>query len=272
MTDIASLINIWTQRLKGIAQTGLAFEPHAYDRERYEELLKLAAEMAATPATLDDDQQLSQPLYERWRSEVGERERGYVTPKVGVGAVVFNAREELLLIQRALTRNWLYPTGWADIGYTPAQVAAKEVLEETGLCVTPLRIIAVYDNTRYRSTPDLHLWSVTFYCRLDGGDLKAHPHETLDVGFFARDCLPSPLAREGPPWVEHAFPAERGALRARVHGIGRLARVHPTSGSAGRSALCATPGWCSCSRRGRASATRRARASRQRPSRWPRSR
>ncbi len=201
------------QRLKGIAQTGLAFEPHAYDRERYEELLKLAAEMAATTSELNDDEQLSQVLYERWRADVGEREQGYVTPKVGVGAVVFNQRDEILLIERANTRNWLYPTGWADIGYTPAQVAKKEVWEETGLHVTPLRIFAVYDNTRYRSTPGLHLWSVTFYCRLDGGELQAHPHETSDVGFFARDHLPAPLAREGLPWVEHAFAAHRGELR-----------------------------------------------------------
>jgi ADP-ribose pyrophosphatase YjhB (NUDIX family) len=156
---------------------------------------------------------LSEQLYAYWRSAVGERERGYVTPKVGVGAVVFNERGELLLIQRATSGTWLYPTGWADVGYTPAQVAAKEVREETGLHVTPQRIIAVYDNTRYHSVPDNHFWSVTFYCRLDGGDLKAHPHEVLDLGFFARDRLPAPLAREGLPWVDHAFAALRGELR-----------------------------------------------------------
>ena len=52
MSDISARLNLWTQRLTGIAQTGLAFDPHAYDRERYEELLKLAAEMAATTASL----------------------------------------------------------------------------------------------------------------------------------------------------------------------------------------------------------------------------
>jgi ADP-ribose pyrophosphatase YjhB (NUDIX family) len=213
MSDISARLNLWTQRLTGIAQTGLAFDPHAYDRERYEELLKLAAEMAATTAALEHDQVLSQQLYERWRSGVGERERGYVTPKVGVGAVVFNERDELLLIRRAISGMWLYPTGWADVGYTPAQVAVKEVWEETGLRITPLRIIALYDNTRYRSTPDNHFWSVTFYCRLDGGDLHAHPHEVLALGFFAHDRLPAPLAREGLPWAEHAFAAHRGDLR-----------------------------------------------------------
>lgn len=214
MPDLSSHLDIWTQRLRAIAMTGLAFEPQLYDRERYEEILKLAAEMAATQSDLRADDQLAQALYERWRSEVGAREQGYVTPKVGIGAVVFNERDELLLIKRPTTGNWLYPTGWADVGYVAARVAVKEVLEETGLHITPLRLIAVYDNSRFVSnTPDIHFWSLTFYCRLDGGELQGHPLETLDVGFFARDRLPAPLSRQGLPWVEHAFAAHRGEMR-----------------------------------------------------------
>ena len=213
MTDLDHTIGVWTERLRAIAQTGLAFDPHAYDRERYEELLKLAGDMAATRANLATDAAVSQSHYDRWRAEVGAREKGYVTPKVGVGAVVFNTQDELLLVKRAQTGNWLYVTGWADIGYAPAEVAVKEVLEETGLRVTPLRLIAVYDSLR-RAQPnyDNHFWSVTFLCRLDGGDLRGHAHETLDLGFFARDRLPAPLSRDGVPWIAHCFEAHAGTL------------------------------------------------------------
>ena len=214
MTDITSQVDLWVQRLRAIAMTGLAFEPQLYDRERYEELLSLAASMAATPAALHEDAHLSRELYEHWRGEVGSREHGYVTPKVGVGAVVFNARDELLLIKRANTRSWLYPTGWADVGYVPAQVVAKEVREETGLLVTPLRLIAVYDSLRRGPSPSpIHFWSLSFYCRLDGGTLQAHPLEVLDLGFFARDRLPTPLVRDGEPWIEHVFAAHHGQMK-----------------------------------------------------------
>jgi ADP-ribose pyrophosphatase YjhB (NUDIX family) len=214
MPDVTTQVNLWTQRLRAIALTGLAFEPSLYDRERYEDLLKLAASMAATAEDLHTDDGLSQNLYERWRAEVGQREKGYVTPKVGVGAVVFNERDELLLIRRSTNGTWLYPTGWADVGYVPAQVAAKEVREETGLEVTPLRLIAVYDSLRREQpTIDTHFWSLTFYCRLDGGALQPHPLEVIDLGFFARDRLPSPLARQGKPWIEHVFAAHRGEWR-----------------------------------------------------------
>jgi ADP-ribose pyrophosphatase YjhB (NUDIX family) len=204
---------LWIERLRAIAQTGLAFQPPVYDRERYEELLELAAEMAATRADLAHDASLSNALYEKWRGEIRSGIAGYVTPKVGVGAVVFNDRDELLLIERP-SHYWLFPTGWADLGYTPAQVAVKEVREETGLDVTPLRLIAVYD-IRQLLEPELdqHFYSLIFYCRLNGGEIRLRPHEALRAGFFARDALPTPLAHPESNWVTHAFAAHRGELR-----------------------------------------------------------
>ena len=49
-----------------------------------------------------------------------------------------------------------------------------------------------------------------FFCRATGGELAPHPLETLDVGFFAQDALPEPLAGHG-EWVEQAFAAINGA-------------------------------------------------------------
>ncbi len=213
MNKLSCQINLWIQRLRAIAQTGLAFDPKVYDRERYEELLHLAADMAATHGNLETDAELSQELCDRWRAQVAPGVRGYVTPKVGVGAVVFNECDEILLIQRPSGR-WLYPTGWADIGYSAAQVAVKEVREETGLQITPLRLMAVYDVPHSQETQiENALYSLVFYCRLDGGRLNRHPVETLDAGFFARTHLPTPLARADLGWVEHAWAAQRGELR-----------------------------------------------------------
>lgn len=212
MPTAAEQLYIWEQRLRAIAQTGLAFDPPVWDSERYEEILTLAAEMTATRADLTPDPELAQAMYERWRSEVGSGVPGYVTPKVGVGAVVFNDRDELLLIERP-THHWLFPTGWADVGYTPAEVAVKEVREETGLNVTPLRLIAVYDIRHlFEVNMAQHFYSLIFYCRLDGGELTLRPHEALNAGFFARDALPTPLARAEQGWLDHAWAAHRGEL------------------------------------------------------------
>ena len=206
-------LNLWIQRLRAIAQTGIAFGPPVYDRERYEEILALAAQMASTRDNFSSDATLTDALYQKWRGQVGSGVAGYVTPKVGVGGIVFNDRDELLLIERP-SHYWLFPTGWADVGYSPAEVVVKEVLEETGLRVTPLRLIAVYDiRSLLEVDLDQQLYSLIFYCRLDGGEISLRPHEALNAGFFARDALPSPLARGEMGWVEHAWAAHRGELQ-----------------------------------------------------------
>jgi ADP-ribose pyrophosphatase YjhB (NUDIX family) len=133
---------------------------------------------------------------------------GYVTPKVAVGALVGNEQGELLLIQRGDSGVWLYPTGWADIGYSAAEVVVKEVAEETGIDVEPTRLVAVFDGLRLGAR-GLPFYSLVFHCRATGGSLRPHPLEARAVGWFGEDALPEPLAGGG-HWRHLAFRAIRG--------------------------------------------------------------
>src|SRR6478736_1314790 len=172
----------WAETLSGIARTGLGFTQSLYEQERFEEVLKVAADIRA--AAIEEAE--SEALYEEWLSSVGQGVPGYVTPKVAVAAIVGNERGEILLTQRADSGIWLYPVGWADVGYSPSEIAVKEVAEETGIEVEPVSLIAVLDGLRlgFALTP---LYMLLFYCRATGGELKAHPLETSDVGWFAED-------------------------------------------------------------------------------------
>jgi ADP-ribose pyrophosphatase YjhB (NUDIX family) len=127
---------------------------------------------------------------------------------VAVGAVVGDDQGRILLVQRADSGVWLYPTGWADVGYSPAEVAVKEVAEETGIHCVPERIIAVLDGLRLGFTR-IPLYSLVFACRAVGGELAAHPLECADVGWFAEDELPTPIAGAD-RWKDVAFAAIRG--------------------------------------------------------------
>jgi ADP-ribose pyrophosphatase YjhB (NUDIX family) len=135
---------------------------------------------------------------------------GYVTPKVAVGAVVGDDQGRLLLVERADSGIWLYPTGWADIGYSPAEVVRKEVHEETGIECEVERLIAVFDGMR-QGFSRIPLYSLVFLCRATGGTLAAHPLECADVGWFGPDELPSPLAGHD-RWGDLAFAAIRGEV------------------------------------------------------------
>ena len=199
----------WAEALSGIARTGLGFTESLYERERFEEVLAVAADIrvaagfAADPGDVVND----------WLREVGEGVAGYVTPKVAVAAVVGNDDGEILLVQRADAGVWLYPTGWADVGYSVSEVVVKEVHEETGIECEPLRLLAVLDGLRLGFTRvPMHL--LMFHCRATGGDLRRHPLECSAVGWFTEDNLPWPLAGHG-FWVPMAF----AALRGEVHDV-----------------------------------------------------
>src|SRR6202022_4327076 len=99
-------------------------------------------------------------------------------------------------------------TGGADGGYSPAEVVVKEVVEETGIEVEPVRLLAVLDGLRLGFTR-IPLVSLVSQCQVVGGELAAHPLECADVGWFAENPLPSPLERVD-RWGSQAFAAIRG--------------------------------------------------------------
>jgi ADP-ribose pyrophosphatase YjhB (NUDIX family) len=201
----------WSESLAAIARTGLGFTESLYEKERFEEVLRVAGDIRAAADLGLDGVEDADGLVEEWLGQVMPGIPGYVTPKVAVGAAVGNDNGELLLIKRADSGVWLYPTGWCDVGYSAAEVAAKEVLEETGIESEPVRLIAVLDGLRLGFTR-IPLYSLVFYCRATGGTLNPHPLECQDVGWFSPDKLPNPLVGVE-RWGEHVFAAIRGEVR-----------------------------------------------------------
>lgn len=194
----------WAEALAGIARTGLAFTESTYEQERYEEILHVAAEIRLHTKQSYDPKE----LVDEWMASVTQGVPGYVTPKAAIGAIVTNDEAQILLIQRSDSGVWLYPTGWADIGYSAAEVAEKEVAEETGILCEVVRPVAIYDGLR-RGYSRIPLYSLVFHCKQVGGELAAHPVECTDVGFFSRDNLPEPLAGSS-EWLDLAFSLAEG--------------------------------------------------------------
>lgn len=194
----------WSEALSGIARTGLSFTDNLYERERFDEVLKVAADIRAAV----DGPDAAAAHHAEWLRATERGIAGYVTPKVAVGAVVGNDRNEILLVQRADSGVWLYPTGWADVGYSASEVAVKEVAEETGIIAEPVRLLAVLDGLRLGFT-SVPLYSVVFHLRAVGGTLVRHPLECRDVGWFAEGSMPVPLAGQS-RWAPAAFAAIQG--------------------------------------------------------------
>lgn len=191
----------WARRIQAIAQTGLHYAENPYQRQRFEELLDLAEEMAVTQGGLEPAE--VHALF--------TRPEGYATPRVDVRAAAFDEQGRILMVRDAGDGGWCLPGGWADVGDTPSGAAEREVWEEAGFHVRARRVIGVYDANRVPGKLHLyHAFKIVFLCDLLAGEARPSL-ETTEVAFFAREALPANLSPYRTPQriLEDAFEAYR---------------------------------------------------------------
>lgn len=175
----------WARELQAIATAGLFYSQDPFDRERFEQIQKMAAEMTSQVSELS------------WQQIQGlfQREDVYQTPKIDSRAIVFNEREEVLLICER-DHTWAPPGGWCEHDLPPAANAVKEAREEAGVDVEPYRLVAVHDQHIHNDPwPFFTVERFFFLCRLLGGEFRENI-ETLESGWFPLDALPPLSARK----------------------------------------------------------------------------
>lgn len=175
----------WARELQALAQSGLTFTRDPYDRERYERLRELSAEVLY--------HQTGEPV-ERIANLFADQ-TGYATPKIDVRAAVFDELGRILMVRETADGGrWTLPGGWADVNHTPAENAVKEVREESGYEVVAIKLAAVWDRTRQGHPVGLFSCAKMFFlCRPVGG-ATATSIETSEVAWFAEGQIPSDLS------------------------------------------------------------------------------
>ncbi|WP_019942945.1 NUDIX hydrolase [Dyadobacter beijingensis] len=169
------------KRVLALSQTGLAFQPGEYDRERYEEIRQISLELMAHMSNAPAEQIIS----------LFPHEIGYVTPKVDIRAVIFRGTDEILMVQEKIDNDrWTLPGGWADVGYTPFEVAVKETLEETGLHTEAVRLLAVFDKRKHDHPEEpWYVYKFFILCKITGGEILEQTNETSGVAWVKFDRL-----------------------------------------------------------------------------------
>jgi ADP-ribose pyrophosphatase YjhB (NUDIX family) len=173
--DILPLLD----ELQTIARTGLNFTESPYDRERYEKLLQLATDYYGRALDLPPDDvraRLTQEL-------------GYITPKVGAEAAIFDEEGRILLVQRSDDQRWCLPCGWVDPNETPAQAAVRETREEVGLETRIVRLVDVLTRLPSAETGPHTAVAVIYLCEITGGAI-ALSHECLEARYWRIEDVP----------------------------------------------------------------------------------
>lgn len=111
-----------------------------------------------------------------------------------VAAIIRNDADEILFIRKGGEELWGLPAGAVEPGETPSRALRREVFEETGLMVTPVRISGVFGGEKYAyeySNGDRVEYSVTvFECTIVKGTPRNMDGECEELRFFKEEELP----------------------------------------------------------------------------------
>lgn len=112
-----------------------------------------------------------------------------------VSAVVEDDSGRILLHRRSDSSQWSVPGGRIELGESVAEAAVREVLEETGIEISPERVVGIYSDPRsivaYDDGEVRQQFSICLGCRPVGGRPSADSDESLEVRFVSRDELSS---------------------------------------------------------------------------------
>lgn len=168
----------WAVELQSIAQAGLFYGKDEFDKERYEQIREIAAEMIAYKSDI-----LVDKVKDLFCDEIG-----YQTPKLDSRAAIF--QDDKILLVKEKNGTWSLPGGWVDVNVSVKENTIKEVKEEAGLDVTADLVIAVQDREKHNLPIYAYkVCKIFVLCTVIGGNFEANI-ETTESKYFGIDELP----------------------------------------------------------------------------------
>ena len=162
----------WAAELQSIAQAGLFYGKDLFDRERYQRIRDIAAEMISFKTEI--------PLEKV--KDLFCCEQGYQTPKLDTRAAIF--KEDKILLVREKNGTWSLPGGWVDVNVSVRENVIKEVKEEAGLDVRPELVIAVQDREKHNLPVYAYkVCKIFVLCSACGGEFQENI-ETTESRYF----------------------------------------------------------------------------------------
>ena len=127
---------------------------------------------------------------------------------IGVFAAIFDPQGRILCVKMGYgSKNWTTPGGRLEKGESAAQALQREVEEESGYLIQPVRLVGAYSKTY---NDDLVLMiEASILGRADW----LPDGEIVEIGFFPREELPEPMSLIVRTRIQDAFDKQVGILR-----------------------------------------------------------
>ena len=174
----------WAIEIQSLSQIGLTYTKDVYDRERYQRLREISAEMLAEKTEVSIEKV----------KDLFCHETGYQTPKLDTRAAIFRNNKILLVHENNGT--WSLPGGWCDVLESVKSNTEKELREETGLNVKAVKIISIQDRNKHNKPVYVYgVCKIFVLCEVINGKFVENI-ETTEIRYFSLQDLPHNLAEE----------------------------------------------------------------------------
>ena len=165
-------------RMIAIAKIGLKYSKDPYAIENYQEV-----------------QERSMDVLEHFVDEKFDRPNYFIkdlypTPNISVRTLVFNDKNELLLVRESKDNAYSLPGGWCDLGDSPSEAAINEVKQEAGIDIKIKRLLGILDISKDQNGL-LEAQYVVCFVAEQTSEFKEHSYETNDVKYFPVNNLPN---------------------------------------------------------------------------------
>lgn len=165
-------------KVLSIAKIGLIFSKDPYAIENYKEIQKISMEALEnfSSSKIDKDNFFSRDVYP--------------TPNISCRCVIFNDKEQILLVREREEEKFSLPGGWCDLFDSPIEAIKNECLQEAGCKIKNIELVGIMNKT-ILDLNDMNVpeYQITFKALIDG-DIKEHTHETDLVKWFDPKSLP----------------------------------------------------------------------------------
>lgn len=130
------------------------------------------------------------PYYRSLRARIGQELILYPA----AGAVIRDDAGRILLQEKTFEAGWFLPGGAIEPGEHPEAALVREVAEETGLIVRPLRVLLIIGGVDYRyqypNGDRVEITGPIYRCEVIGKTDSPIDEETKRLEYFSRETMP----------------------------------------------------------------------------------
>ena len=130
------------------------------------------------------------PYYRALRERIGHELILYPA----AGAVIRDERGRILLQEKNFEPGWFLPGGGIDPGEHPEDTLVREVAEETGLVVRPVKVLLIVGGVPFRyeypNGDRVEITGPIYRCEVVGRTDSPIDKETKRLEYFERSAMP----------------------------------------------------------------------------------